>query len=308
MSAEELIIETHEHNVILTGTPRSGTSLLCRLLNKLSGVVALDEPLSKRSTRLPIRSREEMRIDALTLCEEVEFFFTRTRHSILTRGEAMSRQSDGQLLDNAFGEDSAKTGLRKRQGRRDYITINKRLAHDFLLCAKAPAPFTAILEHLVERFQCFALIRNPLAVLASWNSINRPLSDGHSPSVERLDIQVRRALAMIHDKFDRQLYLLSWFYEKYDALLPKEAILRYEKMISSGGRSLEAITEKADNLHENLESRNENRLYDRELMDVLGEKLLLSDGFYWKFYTRESVEVLLSDVCLSHSRDESHGS
>ena len=56
--------------------------------------------------------------------------------------------------------------------------------------------FAALLGRLSERFECFAIVRNPLATLASWNSLDWfPLKDGHSPIGEKLDVDLAAALA-----------------------------------------------------------------------------------------------------------------
>ena len=49
-------------------------------------------------------------------------------------------------------------------------------------------------------------------------------------------------------------------------------------------------------LDEPLESHNLNPFYDRDDMLRIGERLLASDGAYWRFYTKESVEGLLAAV------------
>jgi hypothetical protein len=138
------------------------------------------------------------------------------------------------------------------------------------------------------------VIRNPLSVLASWNSIAVPVQDGHAPGAERIDGALARALAGIDDRLARQLFLLSWFYEKYDRLLPRGAILRYEDTIASGGKSLAPITPLAERLAEPLRSKNANEVYDEKLMHGLGEALLRADGAFWRFYSRESVGQLLA--------------
>jgi hypothetical protein len=45
-----------------------------------------------------------------------------------------------------------------------------------------------------------------------------------------------------------------------------------------------------------MENRNANKLYDYEGMLQIGERLLASEGAYWEFYTRESVEQLLNEL------------
>jgi hypothetical protein len=46
-------------------------------------------------------------------------------------------------------------------------------------------------------------------------------------------------------------------------------------------------------LHEPLSSQNLSALYDHGEMRELGSRLLRTEGAYWRFYTRESVERLL---------------
>ena len=66
--------------------------------------------------------------------------------------------------------------------------------------------------------------------------------------------------------------------------------------MGSGGGALSAITPAAKTLREQLSSRNLNALYNREEMRDLGDRLLCSDGAYWRFYTRESVEGLIEEI------------
>ena len=73
-----------------------------------------------------------------------------------------------------------------------------------------------------------------------------------------------------------------------------EHVIRYEDVVSSRGKALEVVVPSAQHLDEPLGSKNLNPLYDREQMLRLGEKLLASEGAYWHFYTRESVEKLLA--------------
>jgi ribosome-associated protein YbcJ (S4-like RNA binding protein) len=274
-------------NVILTGIPRSGTSLACHLLNKIPDTVALVEPLKIHELKkLP---NPEM------ICDEVKRFFLQTRESIITNGKAISRQKGGKILDNTFGDQFKDRGIRKLISTKGEITIDKPLAIEFLLCIKHTMGFAKILESLVKRFPCFALIRNPLSVFVSWSTVNRPRVDENSPGFQHFDAGLRRSIKQAKNKTDRQLCLLSWFFETFQRLLPDQAILRYEDMISSGGRALSVISPHANTLDGTLENRNKNQLYNPELMQRLGEKLLNTDGAYWDFYSRESVEMLLNN-------------
>ncbi len=228
-------------------------------------------------------------------CEEIDRFFKTTRRSIKTCQTAISKHINGLVPDNPIGERRSDSGLRPMITSIGQITIQKDLRHDFLLAIKHPAAFTAMLETLVGRFPCYGIIRNPLSVLASWNSAAVPLEDGHAPAAESLDTTLAETLHRTRDKTERQLHLLSWFYESYRRVLPDRSIVRYENIISSGGRALNVITPEADELTAKLENKNKNKSYDWQLMEMLGEILLKTDGAFWEFYSRESVECLLTD-------------
>ncbi len=272
-------------NIILTGLPRSGTTLSCHLLNQLPNVVALHEPMD-------IKKLGQGR-DGATLIAAVQEFFHKNRASILSTGAARSKHDGGVIPDNPFSSEQLPNGNRRSLVSRGTIQIDKPLTDDFLLVIKHPMAFTAALEQLQEHFPSYAIVRNPLATLASWNSVAVPVADGHAPAAEQLDLRLREELARLTDKTDRQLHLLSWCFEKYGRLLPRSSVIRYEEIIGTGGGALYPITPQAIKLNQPLASKNLNSLYDREGMLRLGEKLLASDGAYWDFYSRESVIALV---------------
>lgn len=273
-----------QENIILTGIPRSGTTLTCHLLNKLPQTVALHEPIDVNQFS-KLKSRE-------VICQEIRLFFQEARASISSRKEVLSKNILGAVPDNPVGDTRTQLGLRQSISQLGLIKVKKELNPEFLLVIKHPAAFTALLPELIHFFPCYSLIRNPLSVLASWSSVAMPVEDGHAPAAEGLDSELRRVLGCIGDKTARQLHLLSWFYEQYQRYIPANHILRYEDLISSGGANLQTITPNAQVLCEPLESRNSNPLYDRRVLQSIGDKLLASEGAYWQFYTKEAVEAL----------------
>jgi len=176
------------------------------------------------------------------------------------------------------------------------MAVDKELKRNFLLIVKQPALFSALLPVLAQRFPCYAIVRNPLSVLASWNSVDHKVREGHSRGAELYDESLRRELASAEDRLSRQLLLLSWWYERFHTTLPKDHIIRYEHIVTSGGAALCAIEPAAKSLHEPLSSQNLNVLYDRTEMRELGRSLLNREGAYWRFYTRESVERLIEEI------------
>ena len=229
----------HERDVILTGIPRSGTTLACWLLNQLPNVVALVEPWIGGRFWLGRWNPEHA-------CRSLSRFFQSVRRQIIRYRLAPSCHVNGHVPTNTVEE--RRTGRpRKPIARLGKIRIEEKLlSPSFRLVVKHPAPFMALLDRLVRHFPTYAIVRHPLAVLASWNSVSLPVSKGRVPAAEWFDPSLRRALSRLPDRWDRQVYLLGWFFETYRRVLPSEAILRYEDIVASGGRALRAIVPEAE--------------------------------------------------------------
>ena len=282
----------NQANVVLTGLPRSGTTLACRLLNTLPDTVALHEPIAP--------GRFVGAEDEQAVLEGVERFFRRMRRMIHREGVALSKNVGGKITDNAYEQAKSENGLRSQSGgkgtEKGKVIIDKELQDNFLLVIKQPALFSSLLPVLAHRFPCYAVVRNPLSVLASWNSVDHRVREGHSRGAELYDEVLRGELASTDDRVSRQLLLLSWWYERFYTTLDPDHIIPYEDIVSSGGGALSIVTPAAQMLDEPLTSRNLNAAYDREEMAELGSRLLHSEGAYWRFYSRESVEGLVDQL------------
>jgi Sulfotransferase family len=276
-------------NVLITGTPRSGTTLLCSLLNKLPDTVALHEPMNVwEFPKCP---------DADAIADVIERFCTETRKSLREKGLAVSKHVGGLIPDNVAADQVNRSGTRLRHTEHGPVRIEKPLSNDFALAIKHPVAFTALLGTLSKRFECVAIVRNPLSMLASWNSLAwLNVKNGHAPIGEKLDAQLRQELADQPDVFERQIHILEWFYRRFREFLPERAIVKYETLIETRGRELGQFFPEAAALDENLTSKNVNKFYDRALMVELGEKLLGRSGVIWDFYSKEDVEQLMADV------------
>src|SRR5947207_11565044 len=150
-------------NVLITGTPRSGTTLICSLLNKLPDTVALHEPMNVWDF---VNCR-----DGSAITDMIENFCRESRESLHKDGTAISKHVGGKVQDNSAAVSSAGGG-RIRQTEHGRIKIDKPLPTDFTLAIKHPVAFAALLESLAKRFECFAIVRIALATLASLNSLD----------------------------------------------------------------------------------------------------------------------------------------
>jgi hypothetical protein len=281
-----------KRNIVLTGLPRSGTSLTCFLLDKVPNTVALNAPITpgRFANCLP---------DLDAVADGIEQYFRRTRRRIRNEGVAISKHTGGEIADNAYGLPDAE-GRRKTVLEKGKIAVTKELDDRFYLAIKQPGLFTALLPYLVGRLPCYALVRNPLAVLASRVSLGRsvgiPKQNMQSAAL-RYDDALRYRMADVKPGSPEwHLEMMSWACERFADELPEQNVIRYEDIVDSGGKALAVISPAAKELNETLSSRNLSDLYDRDSMLKLGENLLRSEGAYWRFYTRESVERLLEGI------------
>jgi hypothetical protein len=313
-------------NVLVTGLPRSGTTLACELLNHVSDVVALDEPMNRRMltegaarsgarrrrrlgpVRLPrgwhrtrgaksgAESGAENRVDADVVADNIGRFLDRARESLAGHGTAVSRHVDGQVLGSKVADVYEDGGLRGKLFARGEIHIDKQLSPAFTLVVKHNSAFAAVLPHLVRRFAVSAVVRNPLSIISSWQTVPFPVQQGHASVAEQLDPVLAAALARIDDRVDRQFFLLAWFFRHFRDDLPDGAAIRYEDMVASSGAALAAVVPQAAGLADPLTNRNRSSVYDPHTVRALGKRMLDTDGPWWHFYTPDNVRQLLPDA------------
>lgn len=284
-------LSKRDRNIVLTGPGRSGTTLTCYLLNKLPDAVALSEPISpgKYADRMP---------DHEAVVDGIEEYYRDMRKMALVEGLVISKHSGGMVPDNSKG---MKDGVRQRIVDKGKISVGKDLRTDFYLAIKQPGMFTALLPTLAERFSCFAIVRNPLAIMASTSTLQQPNKRRKNPSAKRrydpkLGSRLEKNKREGADKIGQRLLRLHYAFERYQQVLPETHILRYEDICSTRGKALKVIVPSAEGLDEPLENKNLNPLYPRDKVFRFGERLLESEGAYWNFYSREDVEEIMNGL------------
>lgn len=267
-------------NILLTGIPRSGTTLACRLLSQADNVVALNEPMwpDQFTDRKGAITSIEMTLNAI-------------RKSLLEEGVGIARTTNGAIADNAYNE--TKDG-RKRIVERGPVRFDKKLNPEFTLILKHCAEFTLLLPELTESFPCFAIIRNPLALLGSWASVNVPVSRGKVAKSARLLPDFHQSLEKIDGLLEKQLFILDWYFRQYMSL-DSHCVLKYEEIIATKGHSLNIIVEKEVS-DPTLSGRNSSPLYNAVFMEKAANALLASSGAYWDYYEKDEIIRLLQEM------------
>lgn len=283
-----------DRNIVLTGTGRSGTTLTCHLLNKLPDTVALSGPIApgEYADRLPDRE---------AVAAGIEEFYLDMRRMAIHQGVVKTKHVGGVVPDNTKGMID---GIRQSIRKKGIIPVGKELSPDFNLAIKQRGLFTALLPVLAQRFSCFAIVRNPLAMMASISTLQQPGKRRNNPSAKgryegydpELNTRLQESKREGTGRIGQQLLKLHLTYERYQQMLPESHVLRYEDICDSRGKALGVIVPAARELDEPLENKNLNPLYERDKVLRFGEALLASEGAYWNLYTRESVKEIMNGL------------
>lgn len=220
----------NENDIVLTGSPRSGTTLAAYLLSKVENTVSLSEAI--RPGRLG-----RFRDDPEAAAEGVESFYETARQRITDERIAPTKVVNGRQSFETY-EAPDERGERREMVEFGEVPVEKPLGNDFRLSIKSPTLFTAILPALVKRFDCYAVVRNPLAVLASRNSLSsgRPPREYRPPTALLFDAEQARRMEEFEPRsLDWQLEMLRWACERYATYLPAENIIRYEDIVDTRG-------------------------------------------------------------------------
>ncbi|WP_339609036.1 hypothetical protein [uncultured Planktosalinus sp.] len=271
-------------NVILTGIPRSGTTLCCKILLEVENQIALNEPIAAHFFR-----------SKLTPEKVVKNAFATYRKQLLKNQAVPVRTKAGKITDNAYSTDNK---TRKLVLERTLVKFDKNVNSDFTLILKHCAEFTLILDQLDKKFECFAIVRNPLSVLASWHSVNVSVSRGKVSKAELLNPNFNNQLEKIKTLEDKQMFILNWYFLQFSMLSPQN-IIKYEDIITTQGRALSIISGKETFYTDELSDQNKNSLYDKQAMASYLKILLdCSDGAFLNYYSFEDIESFATQLKL----------
>jgi hypothetical protein len=209
-------------DILLTGPARSGTTLTCACLNQLPDCLALAEPMTPTA--------QGSIDDAL---QYVSQFLTSARTKALVEKRATTKMADGGFgTANWFDSPDPGGKMRATHEFVGELPLSKPLSPEFKLIVKHPGFFTALAAPLQERYPLYAVVRDPLATLAAWQTVDMPVNRGRWPSAEAFSPVLSARLLGLDDTLDRQIEILRWCHETYQHL-PRDRVLRYEDLVAN---------------------------------------------------------------------------
>lgn len=262
------------------GLPRSGTTLTCELLSQLPDAVGLDEPMDVFGFR---------GLSATEIYKKIDLFIFQNQATLRESHQAISKNDNGLISGDKFRKIPGDTPIRKTLVENGLVSFPMVRVPVPFIAIKHNAAFTALLPGLAEFYPCFAIIRNPLSVLLSWQTVDIPVRSGHIPAGEMLDPDLHFMLSEEPDNLKRQLIVLNWFFGRFHRFLPASRIIRYEQIIESRGKCLARIIPSAGKLNQNLVSRNSRNLYNLPSVNIICDHLLATGGPFLNFYKPEDI-------------------
>lgn len=277
---------------LLVGPARSGTTLACALLNKRQNVLALDEPYRRSAIQA---------IGPDDIARFVSSELLRQRRRIERTGRAESTVVDSSLGNHYRTADRPQQPgeTRERLAKLGELAAPTDDVENLRLVVKHTFLFAANVDLLATEHSMYALVRNPLAVLLSWNSIDADYRLGRVPGYVRHHApELVRRLAEIEDRLTRQVELLSWHFARFDRLAEDHAVIRYEDIVASNGRCLDRIAAGAAEAGPTIRDGNI-RPADPRLVEQLTDRLSLTGGPLRQHYRPADIAELATRLTTS---------
>lgn len=167
------------YDLIITGLPCSGTTLVAAHIDAREGVCCLSEP--QRHVDLA-----ETAADASAFAAALGADFAALRRELAAGAAVLDRRGQNdEAVDNYFDEPDT-TGVRRPR----FQSIPRSVVgvtDNTVLAVKHNGLYTGALPELVEagRHAVLAIVRDPADAIASWQSVELPIRHARLPAAER---------------------------------------------------------------------------------------------------------------------------
>ncbi|MEW4267081.1 hypothetical protein ACLHWY_25470 [Priestia aryabhattai] len=244
-------------NLIVTGIPRSGTTLTTALVDSLSNSVCLSEPAWQGRF---FKNTDDIK----EVVQQIEDDFVNIRKKIVKQKPVEDRRDEGGLPLTNYIKYSNNGETKKNKDTKSFILDVKN--KNFLLGMKHNAHYTSILPQLAENnfFSVLAIVRHPIPTILSWHKVNFPISKGRLPGAEYFWPKIKKISSNNDPLLVKQVKIYDLFCKRYLSLDDKIHLLKYETILESP-IILEKLTNKTYEREINLTNLNKNSHYNFEM-------------------------------------------
>lgn len=212
-------------NILLTGIPRSGTTLASALLDGLPDTVCLNEPDWQTTgfSSNPNNYAKWLVGDFIKIRRRLE-----RCDPIPDR-----RAADGSAVTNYYKTDTATAAI--SQNFQTVRFTRPGLTREFNLAIKHNGPYLGALPSIVdlEWFTVIAIMRHPVPVIHSWRSLQLPISRGQMPNAVGYWQEMAQLTAAPMELLEKQVRMYDLMCRRIYELRSMIHILAYEQMIAA---------------------------------------------------------------------------
>lgn len=264
-------------NYLITGLPRSGTTLLTSLLSENMEAVTFSEPEWLKEVRANSNNCKKF-------SEELDEKLENLRNDI-KQGKPVpikvSRFNQG-LPQNYYHRNNQGEILTDKK-ESPVIFPENYAEKPFII--KSNAQFTACLDELVrhENYKIICMMRNPISVIMSWRSLDLPVSRGNMKVAEKYYksfVNEIESDSLLH----KQVLMANWFFKQYTAYQDVVSIIKYETLIENPQKTLGKLISNVKFKCPKLQSKNKNKYYNQEELDNIQEMIKNSGDSIKYFY------------------------
>ncbi len=274
------MMATPAKNILISGIPRSGTTLITATLHDVPNCVALGEPEDLKRLHQRSSSPEDY-------AQRIAQYLATTRAKIFA-GEPIALNFDKGALrvsSNYFKRTTTESGYQAERNYELRETVVPVQDAAFTLCLKNNAQFASCLESLValDDVLVVGVVREPLACLFSWRSLRMPISSGKLPAGERFARELRK-IAKLEDVLLAQVKILDWFFGVFYRLRERIRLLRYEDFVAHPELLRELVAVPSEHVFPAYQSMNRRAEYNLEEEEKMKEYLLRHTEYVHHFY------------------------
>jgi len=250
-----------QKTILITGIPRSGTSLVTKLISNQPNTLCFSEPKWLKDIRHDKQCQNEFKDKLLIKLSSIR--------SEIKKGnpiEITVKKGTLDLPGNYFQRKNNNI-----QNIKETKSIHVEHSNDLLICVKSNTLFTACYDALSSEksWQMFPVIRNPLYVLMSWRSLDIPISRGQIKIGEIYSKEIQE-IVKEEGLLIKQVKILNWFFKQYTK---SKEILRYEEFISSPNEMLKNTFDIIDTGTYDFSTKNNDSHYNSKDRNILQSTL-----------------------------------
>ena len=265
-------------NNLITGIPRSGTSLVSSLVAKNPDTLVFSEPSWLKEIR-------ELTSDSSQFSNQLVKDITQIRNSILNGkpvGIKLNKSETG-IPSNYFQRSPDGEIIHNKTDTETIFPINTAHKNIFI---KANAQFTACLNSLIatKQFKIVCIVRNPVSAIMSWRSLQIPVSFGNMKIAEKYSPDFSEFINDAANLLDKQIMIADWFFKQYSIYLNHVTLIKYEDLILNAQNELSKFLPDTSLQLPKLKSANHNPHYNLDEADFVKERMIKLGHYYKHFY------------------------